>query len=203
MGEILARMFEIAGEGYLEKSPGKHGNGAVVYLPKEWIGRKVSVVLHPEYPEQKLLPFCLVDTDAKLGKGFVDGKASEKTEILRMTIPEDMEGAFSGNDANDYIMGKFMSAKGEPLDYIPCTIELHRPKDKGMVKVLWDGSTTEINDSKVYRQNGHPLCLQDGSDLRGGEIVKVFLENGKEASEIFSSKMSFIAIRMHLNKKKA
>jgi putative transposon-encoded protein len=37
--------FEIDGKSMAEKKVSKHGTGGVVYVPKEWIGHKVQVIL--------------------------------------------------------------------------------------------------------------------------------------------------------------
>lgn len=36
--------FEVEGEELLVKEVGKHGGGAVVYVPKKWIGDNVAVI---------------------------------------------------------------------------------------------------------------------------------------------------------------
>lgn len=37
--------FEIKGEELIRKKVGKHGTGAVVYVPKQWIGKQVAIIL--------------------------------------------------------------------------------------------------------------------------------------------------------------
>lgn len=40
--------FTVEGEECLRKVVAPHGNGAIVYVPKTWIGRKVVVILESE-----------------------------------------------------------------------------------------------------------------------------------------------------------
>lgn len=44
------RMAEIRinGQQVIQKVVKAHGNSAIIYLPREWLGRRVSVVLEPE-----------------------------------------------------------------------------------------------------------------------------------------------------------
>jgi len=37
--------FTIVGEEMIKKTVGKHGCGAVVYVPKRWLGKNVAVIL--------------------------------------------------------------------------------------------------------------------------------------------------------------
>ena len=37
--------FEVVGKMMLVKTVGKHGGGAVVYVPKKWIGKRVAIIL--------------------------------------------------------------------------------------------------------------------------------------------------------------
>ncbi len=37
--------FEITGEEMIKKTVSKVGNGAVVYVPKAWAGKKVAIIL--------------------------------------------------------------------------------------------------------------------------------------------------------------
>jgi putative transposon-encoded protein len=47
MGVHMAE-FRVKGEQLMTKIVGKHGTGGIVYVPKAWIGRKVSVILEGE-----------------------------------------------------------------------------------------------------------------------------------------------------------
>ena len=40
--------FKVKGKQLIEKTVAKHGNGGIVYCPKAWIGRKVSLILEGE-----------------------------------------------------------------------------------------------------------------------------------------------------------
>jgi putative transposon-encoded protein len=37
--------FKLTGKQMIQKTVGRHGNGAVVYCPKEWIGKQVAIIL--------------------------------------------------------------------------------------------------------------------------------------------------------------
>jgi len=40
--------FRVKGKEMISKTVAKHGNGAIVYVPKKWIGKKVAVILEGE-----------------------------------------------------------------------------------------------------------------------------------------------------------
>lgn len=40
--------FTIKGKQMITKKVGKHGNGAIVYVPKEWRGKMVAIILEGE-----------------------------------------------------------------------------------------------------------------------------------------------------------
>lgn len=42
------RQITVRGQQMLEKVASKHGNGAIVCVPKDWIGRRVLIVLLSE-----------------------------------------------------------------------------------------------------------------------------------------------------------
>ena len=44
MGKIMAQ-FKLKGKAMITKNVGKHGNGGIVYVPKEWMGKKVAIIL--------------------------------------------------------------------------------------------------------------------------------------------------------------
>lgn len=48
MGESNMVEFKIKGKQMLMKKPSKHGTGAVIYVPKDWIGKPVAVILEGE-----------------------------------------------------------------------------------------------------------------------------------------------------------
>jgi len=46
--------FVIQGREIISKTAKKHGSGAIVYVPKQWAGEKVSVIREMEYDVEKL-----------------------------------------------------------------------------------------------------------------------------------------------------
>lgn len=46
--------FVIQGKEIISKTAKEHGSGAIVYVPKHWIGKKVSVIREMEYNVEKL-----------------------------------------------------------------------------------------------------------------------------------------------------
>ncbi|UCH72309.1 MAG: DUF2080 family transposase-associated protein [Thermoplasmatales archaeon] len=46
--------FIVQGKEIISKTAKKHGSGAVVYVPKQWAGEKVSVIREMEYDAEKL-----------------------------------------------------------------------------------------------------------------------------------------------------
>lgn len=40
--------FKVKGKAMILKKVGKHGTGAIVYVPKEWIGKQVAIILGGE-----------------------------------------------------------------------------------------------------------------------------------------------------------
>jgi len=46
--------FVIHGREVISKTVKKHGSGAIVYVPKQWVGEKVSVIREMEYDVKKL-----------------------------------------------------------------------------------------------------------------------------------------------------
>jgi len=44
--------FTLDGENMLKKTVSKCGNGGVVYVPKDWVGHKIAVILLNEEDEK-------------------------------------------------------------------------------------------------------------------------------------------------------
>lgn len=36
--------FEVVGKEMIIKNPVKHGNGAIVYIPKAWLGERLAII---------------------------------------------------------------------------------------------------------------------------------------------------------------
>lgn len=47
-GCYMSHKFEVEGEELMEKEVKSHGSGGIVYAKKEWVGRKVALILLPD-----------------------------------------------------------------------------------------------------------------------------------------------------------
>lgn len=132
-----------------------------------------------------------------------DSTAGSTIVCWQYACPDGVTLQFIPNFAEHYIMGHLRSAVGSPsdVDDQPCSLEVWDNFERIQRGVLWDGTTTEVNDSEVYRQNGHPLCYNGDSEVlvTGGDqiLFKVTTPTGGTAIDMTPTGSSSIAFKCY------
>ena len=132
-----------------------------------------------------------------------DAVAASEITCWEYACPDGVTLQFIPNFAEHYIMGHLRSASGtlNDVDDMPCSLEVWDNFSRIQRGVLWDGTTTEINDSEVYRQNGHPLAYNGDSEVivTGGDKIKfnVTTPTGGTAIDMTPTGSSTIAFKCY------
>ena len=134
-----------------------------------------------------------------------DASAGSDVRIFEYGLSDGVELQFVPNFGPHYISGRLSTTAGSSSyvnDY-PCSLEGWDAFFREFRGTIWDGTTTDINDSDEMRENGHPLTYNGDKEVRliGGDnlIFRVNTPTGGTAIDITpaTSGVSSLAFRCY------
>jgi hypothetical protein len=102
-----------------------------------------------------------------------DGVAGSEVRIFQYQLSDGEEFQFVPNYPQHYIVGRLNTSSGTAtvVDDYEARLEGWDPNFRVYRGTIWNGTTTEVNDSDIMRQNGTPLCYNGDKEVRlsGGD----------------------------------
>lgn len=132
-----------------------------------------------------------------------DSVTGSTIAILEYSVPDGVELQFIPNYAEHFILGSLRSAAGtlNRIEDYDCMLQVWDQFEQEFRGTVWRGTTREVNDSDVYRQNGHPLCYNGDKEIRaaGGDLVqfKVTTPAGGTAIDFTPTGVSTLALKCY------
>ena len=139
---------------------------------------------------------------------ITDSTAGQTTTLFQYKVPEGLELQFIPNYAEHFLDGKLRSASGSAndVDGLELRLECWDALERDYRGIIWSGTTTELNDGDVARQNGHPLSYNGEREIRlgGGDLLqlKVTTPTGGTAIDMTPTGVSTISIKCFVLSKK-
>jgi len=104
-----------------------------------------------------------------------DGSAGSEVRIFEYQLSDGVELQFLPRTSDHYIIGRLNTSSGTAtiVDDYECRLEAWDPNFRIYRGLIWVGTSTEINDSDIMRQNGRPLTFNGDREVRlsGGDYL--------------------------------
>jgi hypothetical protein len=103
--------------------------------------------------------------------------AAQRIAVFTYPVREGTELQFLPQYPEHYIVGGINTAAPARIDDYEAVLECWDTFLREYRGLIWVGTTRDINDSNVYRQNGHPLLYNGEKEIRacGGDNVMLFI----------------------------
>lgn len=151
------------------------GNGALA--KKAVVAQQISDQLYTDPVSQEVYKrYPITLTKNSLGVTVAAGVVGQKAAVWTYTVQQGVEIQFLPANPEHYIIGLMQSAPGTPVDDYEATVEVWDIFEREYRGTIWVGTTTEINGSAVYRENGHPLTYNGDKEIRAVQGDKVMLK---------------------------
>ncbi|VVB53421.1 Uncharacterised protein [uncultured archaeon] len=126
--------------------------------------------------------------------------AGQKVAIWYYTVTQGVELQFLMDEPQHYIGGAVKDSVSSDVDDYEAAVEVWDQFERDFRGTVWVGTTTEINDSATYRQNGHPLCYNGDKEVRAimGDKVMLKITTPSGGSVINTGTSTFSLRAYHL-----
>ena len=151
------------------------GNGALA--KKAVVAQQISDQLYTDPVSQevyKRYPITLTKNTSGVTTG--NSVVSQKAAIWTYTVQQGVEIQFLPANPEHYIIGAMYDSNPSLVNDYEATVEVWDIFEREYRGTVWVGTTTEINGSASYRQNGHPLTYNGDKEIRAVMGDKVMLK---------------------------
>jgi hypothetical protein len=179
------------------------GNGALA--KKAVVSQQMSDQLWTDPVSQevyKRYPLTLTANSSNVTMSAVNALAgSGKTALWTYEVKQGVEVQFLPGNPDHYIIGGMYYTDGSgAIQDCEASIEVWDQFLREYRGTVWVGTTREINDSAVMRQNGHPLTYNGDKEIRAvqGDKVILYVSVPTGVNQINGTKSNFSIRAYHL-----
>ena len=175
------------------------GNGALA--KKSVVAQQMSDQLWTDPVSQEVYKrYPVTITSNSTGVTTASGVAASKIAVWKYSVPTNVELQLIPQNPDHYIIGAMKDSASNNVDSYEATIEVWDQFLREYRGCVWVGTTTEINDSKTYRQNGYPLVYNGDKEIRciGGDVIQMAVTTPTAGTLIDATYSSFSIRAYHL-----